>query len=458
MKRLIYLFNLLLISGIASRAQNSPDWARHAVWYQIFPERFANGDPSNDPTLASLHGAYPHNDSSAWTIHPWGSDWYELQPYEKQNGQNIWYNIQRRRYGGDLQGIINKLDYISELGITAIYLNPIFYAPSLHKYDAICYHHVDPYFGPDPEGDIELMKSEVPDDPKSWHWTAADKLALQLIKEVHARGMKIIFDGVWNHMGIENVFLKDVAEKGKLSKYANWFIIEDWDKPGTMNMPFTYKGWFGVKELPEIREDADGIVSGPKEYIYSCTARWMSPDGDVTAGIDGWRLDVAYCVNRKFWKEWNRYVHHLNKYSYTTAEIVDGPVEVKKYLDAGFDAVMNYNFGFAAHDYFINHNLGSTGTQLYSKWTEMFLNYQQQMYVMQNLFDSHDAQRLSSAIANPDLGHFAEWGKFFGATQAEHNAGYNVSCPGSENMWQRMRLMIAYQSWHAGGSHDILWR
>lgn len=178
-----------------------PEWAKKAIWYQIFPERFCNGDSNGNPTLAMIEGAWPHDQTSPWQIHPWTSDWYELQPYEQANGQGLWHNLLRRRYGGDLQGIIDKLDYLQDLGISAIYLNPIFESPSHHKYDGTLYHHIEPTFGPDPEGDRLLIAKENPADPESWPWTTADKLALQLIKEVHKRGMGIIFDGVFNHMG-----------------------------------------------------------------------------------------------------------------------------------------------------------------------------------------------------------------------------------------------------------------
>ena len=148
-----------------------PEWAKKVVWYQIFPERFCNGDPTNDPKVENLEGAWPHDHTSPWEVHPWTSDWYELQPYEKKNGKDVWFNIQRRRYGGDLQGIIDKLDYLQDLGVTALYLNPVFESPSLHKYDGIMYHHIDANFGPDPEGDRALIATEVPDDPNTWVWT-----------------------------------------------------------------------------------------------------------------------------------------------------------------------------------------------------------------------------------------------------------------------------------------------
>ena len=106
--------SMLLLIQFPVKAQKdfTPEWSKEVVWYQIFPERFNDGDPGNDPKISDQSGAYPFDDTSAFQIHPWTSDWYQLQPYERKNGKTIWYNIQRRRYGGDLQGVINKLDYI----------------------------------------------------------------------------------------------------------------------------------------------------------------------------------------------------------------------------------------------------------------------------------------------------------------------------------------------------------
>ncbi len=192
----------------------TPDWARTVVWYQIFPERFHNGDVSNDPTLADLSGAWPHDLNEPWQVHPWTSDWYEKQPYEQAHaGKDIWFHLQRRRYGGDLQGIIDKLDYLQDLGITALYLNPVFAAPSSHKYDGATYHHIDPNLGPDPAGDRAMIARENPSDSAAWTWTAADRLMLELIKEVHRRRMYIIFDGVFNHVGLNFWAFRDVVEK-----------------------------------------------------------------------------------------------------------------------------------------------------------------------------------------------------------------------------------------------------
>ena len=107
-----------------------PQWAKRVVWYQIFPERFRDWDKGNNPTVIDIAGSDPKEPPKSWNIHPWGSDWYQLQYYEKTNGEpEMWKHILRRRYGGDLQGVIDKLDYLHELGITAIYLNPVFQSP-----------------------------------------------------------------------------------------------------------------------------------------------------------------------------------------------------------------------------------------------------------------------------------------------------------------------------------------
>ena len=181
----------LLVMSVGAVAHAAPDdfvpeWASQAVWYQIFPERFRDGDPANNPTRTDIVGADPQELPAHWEVHPWGSDWYELQAYETANGEpELWKHLLRRRYGGDLQGIIDSLDYIENLGINAIYLNPVFDAPSLHKYDSASYHHIDPNFGPDPAGDRRLIAAEDPLDPATWVWTTADELALELIDEAH---------------------------------------------------------------------------------------------------------------------------------------------------------------------------------------------------------------------------------------------------------------------------------
>ena len=428
-----------------------PDWAKKAVWYQIFPERFRNGDPRNDPSLADIEGAFPFDQKSPWQIHPWTSDWYAMQPYERANGKDIWFQLQRRRYGGDLQGIIDKLDYLEDLGVTAIYLNPIFQSPSSHKYDGATYHHVDPNFGPDPSGDRALMEKETPDDPATWVFTAADKLAVQLIAEVHRRGMRIIFDGVWNHMGINSWAFRDVVKNQQRSKYKDWFTVTSWDDP-EKGTKFDYKGWFGHKTLPELRQDENGTVSGPKAYIFAATRRWMDPNGDgnPSDGIDGWRLDVAFCIKHPFWKDWRRHVKAINPQAYTTAEVIEPVEKLRPYLQGDeFDAVMNYNFAFLSAQFFLGDKTRLSAAAFDRKLQELRVAFPAGVaYVQQNLFGSHDTNRIGSHIVNRGLGNYGDWGDYFGKSQAT-NPKYNTRKPNAEEL-RMQKLFVIFQMTYVG--------
>ena len=431
-----------------------PEWAKRVVWYQIFPERFRNGDLSNDPTIETLAGSYPHDTASPWQVHPWESDWYRLQDYEKQNGKDIWFNIQRRRYGGDLQGIIDKLDYLKELGIGAIYLNPVFEAPSLHKYDGATYHHIDPNFGPEPDEDRLLILKEDPGNPGTWVWTSADKLFLRLINEVHNRGIKIIIDGVFNHMGINSWAFKDVIKNQEQSKYKDWFSIKSFND-SAKGTEFKYDGWFGVKELPELKEDKNGIVEGPKKYIFEITKRWMDPDedGDPSDGIDGWRLDVAFCIQHQFWKDWRNLVKSINSQAYITAEVIDSIDVLKPYLQGDeFDAVMNYNFYFACSEFFVDDKTAISVSEFDSLLKELRENFDPEInYVQQNLLGSHDTQRIASQIVNRDKYKIRNWGKSFDLTKGS-NSNYNTRKPNVDD-YNRLKLILIFQMTYLGAPY-----
>ena len=452
------VFFILIISPFISAAGKEmkqkefvPAWAKEVVWYQIFPERFRNGDKNNDPDLNSIKGAWPHDDTSPWEVHPWTSDWYQLQNYEKKNGKDIWFNIQRRRYGGDLQGIIDKLDYLKDLGISAVYLTPIFKSPSSHKYDASTYHHVDPFLGPDPKGDLKLIEPEDPGKPKLWVWTSADKLFLKLIKEVHKRNMHIIIDGVFNHMGINSWAFQDVVKSQKKSKYKDWFNIISWDDPKN-GTKFDYHGWFGVKELPELKQDSNGTTSGPKQYIFDITKRWMDPDGDGKHqdGIDGWRLDVAFCIRHPFWKDWRKHVKSLNPRAYLTAEVIDPINVIQPYLKGDeFDAVMNYNFAFTSADYFINDKNRISTTKFDSLLTALRNAFPGGVeYVQQNLFGSHDANRIGSHIVNRDKEAYRNWGKYFEFSRGS-NPNYDIRKPNVDEL-KIQKLFAIFQMTYVG--------
>ncbi|MEX0686623.1 MAG: glycoside hydrolase family 13 protein [Balneolales bacterium] len=428
-----------------------PEWAKRVVWYQIMPERFRSGDSGNYPGGPDQKGAWPHDHLSPFQPHPWGSDWYKKQPYEEENELDIWLNLQRRRYGGDLQGIIDKLDYLKDLGVGALYLNPVFESPSYHKYDAACFHHVDPNFGPDPDGDRILMNVETPDDPTTWVWTSADKLLLKLIEGVHHRGMKIILDGVFNHMGLKSWIYLDVAKNQQASKYKDWLAVEQWDE-FDKGKSFKVKTWEGYNELPEFRQDRNGIIEGPRKYIYDITQRWMDPkaNGDLRSGIDGWRLDVAYCVKHPFWKAWRKHVHSINPEAYLVAEVIDDVQKQKPYLEGDeFDAVMNYNFAFACTEFFIRNEKRLSVEQFDKQLSDLREAYHPETaYVMQNLLDSHDTDRIGSRIVNRDLASLRKWKEYYHLSKGE-NPEYDTRKP-NEGEKRILKLLVLFQMTYPG--------
>ncbi|MFZ5947909.1 MAG: glycoside hydrolase family 13 protein [Stygiobacter sp.] len=455
MKKLLLI--LLLINStfyFQTKFNEPPAWAKEAVWYQIFPERFFNGDKSNDPHPIDMKGAWPFFVPGGWTITSWTWDWYKLQPYEKKLGKNFYDVVNIRRYGGDIQGIIDKLDYLQDLGITAIYLNPIFESPSLHKYDATMYHHIDNNFGPNPERDRKIWEEENPADPTTWEWTTADKLFLKLIDEVHKRGMKIIIDGVFNHMGLTSWAFQDVVKNQENSKFKNWFTIKRFDNPATPENEFDYEGWYGIKDLPEIREDENGIVEGPREYIHAIVKRWMDPnnDGNPNDGIDGWRLDVAEMVNHNFWKTFRQWVREINSNAYIVGEVWWQDWKNYKMFDASpwlkgdeFDAVMNYRFTRANKNFVLNKKEKDDVFAYIDSIKTMMKNYKDNYYVMMNLLGSHDTERLASVVVNPDF-------QYDHGANARDSRNYDVRKP-NESERLKQKFVVALQMTQPGAPH-----
>lgn len=376
----------------------NPDWAKDVVWYQIFPERFNNGDPSNDPTRSSLDN--PQYVTPEWEVMDWESEWFERADWEKAMGGNFQSTLQHRRYGGDLQGVIDKLDYLRDLGVTGIYFNPIFYANSLHKYDGNSFHHIDPHFGPDPEGDLAIIAEES-SNPAEWQWTAADKLFLELLQESKARGIRVIIDGVWNHTGRDFFAFADIRENSRKSRYARWYNIISFDDPRTARNEFDYHGWWGFKSLPEFADTPSGqnLAPGPKRYVFHATRRWMDPDGDgdPSDGIDGWRLDVAEEVPTGFWREWHDFVREINPEAFTSAEIWGSAAGFLEETD--FISAMNYRgFAIPVKGWLIDGRI--TASEFTERLRQERVSHGDTAYVLQNLVDSHDTQRVASAIAN----------------------------------------------------------
>lgn len=406
-------------------------WHLSANWYQIFPERFANGDPSNDPTRERINGP------EGWEITPWTSDWYSLQPWQQAVSDDFYTTATTRRYGGDLQGVIDRLDYLADLGVNAIYFNPVFDAVSMHKYDGSTFHHIDRFFGPDPDGDAAIMAQEDPNDPSTWQWTSADKLFLDMLTEAKKRGIRVVIDGVWNHSGPDFWAFRDIVANQQKSPYKDWYSITSWDNPATSENEFDYEGWWGYKGLPEFRDYEDGLPDPVRDYIFAATSRWMDPngDGDPSDGISGWRLDVAEEVGNRFWTEWHVHVRNINPHAITIAEIwTDRALEYVNY--SMFTVVMNYRWAYPTVDFFINGTETASGfarrqMEVYESWPAS------SRLAMQNLLESHDTDRLFSMIVNPGREYDRQ-------ALPRDNPSYNVSYPGAEAR-ETLQLMALFQ-------------
>jgi cyclomaltodextrinase len=441
MKRFL-LFVILVIGGSVFAQSKLPDWAKGVIWYQIFPERFANGDQSNDPEAEKVfinEKLIPDD----WTITKWTSNWFERAAWEQKFGGDASHHYYERRYGGDIKGIIDRLDYLKGLGVGAIYLNPVFEAVSLHKYDGSSYHHIDVNFGPDPKGDRILMSQEIPEDPKTWKWTEADKLFLKLISEVHKRGMKIIIDGVFNHTGVQFWAFQDIVKNQSQSKYADWYIIKKYDDTTSIQNEFDYKGWWGAKSLPEFNRTENDLAEGPKQYIFNSTKKWMDPnnDGDPSDGIDGWRLDVAREVPIGFWKQWRHIVKSINPNSIIVGELWELSPDFIS-TSGPLDALMNYNFAFAVNDFFIADSNNITVDQFIEKLKQIDETYpEENLYILQNLLSSHDTERLSSMILNPN--------REYDRDANENNDNYNPGKP-TNRVYEKQKLIAAFQLLYRG--------
>lgn len=302
----------------------TPDWVKDAVFYQIFPERFANGDPSNDPKGAL----------------PWGS--------AEPTPGNF--------FGGDLQGVIDHLDYLSELGINAIYFTPLFKATTNHKYDTEDYMMIDPQFG-----DKDTLK--------------------KLVDLCHQRGIRVLLDAVFNHSGRTFAPFVDVQKNGENSRYKDWFHIRSLPLEVVDGIP-TYDTFAFEPLMPKLNTENPEV----KEYLLKAAEYWIKE-----TGIDGWRLDVANEVGHQFWREFRQVVKKAKPDAYILGEVWH---ESSIWLEGDqFDAVMNYPFTNAVLDFFINRTVDAE--QFSFMLGKQLAGYPRQASeVAFNLLDSHDTARL----------------------------------------------------------------
>ena len=318
-----------------------PNWAKGAVMYQIYVDRFCNGDPTNDVETGEYH--YIGDKTVKVT------DW---EKYPAQMGV-------REFYGGDLQGVLDKMDYLHDLGVDVIYFNPLFVSPSNHKYDIQDYDHIDPHFGKIVDDKGELLKEDQHENRFATKYVnrvtnkanleASDALFAKVVSEAHKRGMKVIMDGVFNHCGSFNKWLDRERiyenaqgyEKGayvdKESPYRNYFHFYD-DTKWPYNP--SYDGWWGHDTLPKLNFEASKELT---DYILYIGKKWVSPPYNA----DGWRLDVAADLgrtpefNHNFWKQFRKSVKEANPNAIILAEHYGDP---KSWLRGDeWDTVMNYD-------------------------------------------------------------------------------------------------------------------
>jgi alpha-glucosidase len=337
-------YNFALTPGF-----HTPDWAKGAVFYQIYVDRFYNGDRSND--VEDNEYMYIGEGTSKVT------DWNK---YPATMGV-------REFYGGDIAGVMQKLDYLQNLGVDVIYLNPIFVSPSNHKYDIQDYDYVDPHFGRIVKDEGELLRR---DEYGNWqadgtypnksatryvcrvtdkaNLEASNELFAQFVEEVHRRGMKVILDGVFNHCGSFNKWLDreciyenaEGYEKGAFvseeSPYRSFFKFRENQWPYNPH----YDGWWGHDTLPKLNYEESPELF---DYIMHVGRKWVSPPYNV----DGWRLDVAADLgqsgeyNHYFWKEFRRNVKEANPNAIILAEHYGDPTEWLRGDE--WDTVMNYD-------------------------------------------------------------------------------------------------------------------
>jgi len=470
--RFLAVCSLLLVAACATEppeptadAMAVPAWSRDVVWYQIFVERFRNGDPSNDPTLDDMVGAWPDLRPEGWEPTPWTQDWYRQESWAKATGEPFYYTAQLRRYGGDLQGVIDQLDYLQELGVTALFLNPINDSPSLHKYDARNYRHIDRNFGPDPDGDVAIMGAEDPADPATWTWTAADSLFLALVDEVHRRGMRIIVDYSWNHTGTQFWAWHDVLEKQSESPYADWYEVERFDDAATPDTnEFSYSGWAGVPDLPEWRKigrpegarsgAVDGtLVPGVREHVFNVTRRWLDPngDGDPSEGVDGFRLDVAEIVPLGFWREYRQVVRDINPEAYLVGEVwwekwPERMFDPAPWLQGDvFDAVMNYRWYEPTRRFFAGARPALSASGYVAALDSIAAGIPaEHLEALMNLTASHDSPRFGTSVYNP--------GRYKYQVNPRENPDYRIGRPGKRTR-EIQEMILIQQFTYIGTPH-----
>ena len=392
---------------------STPDWAKGLAWYQVFPERFRDGNPQNTPggwDLTPLHWDTPFDEAGieeierAWNRARVAPGHFGFAP--NRRGGALPNVVYARRYGGDLQGVYEQLETIKAMGFGGVYLCPVFRSRSLHKYDAGDHRHIDPTLGhpgvyadPGP-GHGAMRAGEDPFDETSWAWTPADRWFMDVfLPKAKSLGLRVVLDGVWNHVGLDHFAFDDVRRNGRDSPFADWFQVV-FDDRGEL---IGWQGWSRINgSLPEFRHVGADLSPGPKAHVMAVTRRWMDPngDGDPSDGIDGWRLDVAVEIGVDFWRDWRAEVKSINPDALIVAEIWHDAGEMLS--DEAFDAQMNYPFAYAVADWLGIGGEGVVGNASVAaeRLRRVFHHGREVDLVQFNLMGSHDTERLASMMQN----------------------------------------------------------
>lgn len=408
----------------------TPDWMKNAIIYQIFPDRFCNGDQSNDKAQESSRGATNYEFITDWSKLPENPEQETLNPdtypQNAYKGDGLWSN---EIYGGDLKGITEKIDYLKKLGVNVIYLNPVFSSISSHRYDTSDYSKIDPILGT--LGDFK-----------------------ELVETAKDNGMHIILDGVFNHVSDDSIYFdryyKFIGVDGKVGAYPYWAYVYDYmaDNPDATQQKaedaakdyfkskgvtdFTYTKWFDIYQDQYLKDDNGEVVidtigdrTGKPVYGYdgwwgydsmpvikaTDGSEYQTPgwadyiiDGEncitqywLEQGSNGWRLDVANEVSDETWRRFRESVKSLNDDNVIIGEIWD---DATKYLLGDmYDSVMNYQFRNAVLG-FARGGDSADAAKTLEKIRERYPK--EAFYAMMNLVDSHDTTRLLSYLDGID--------------------------------------------------------
>ena len=406
----------------------TPDWAKGAVMYQIMVDRFNNGDKSNDV----MTNEYAYIGRGVSKVENW------MEPPAVDGT--------RQFYGGDLQGVIDKLEYLEKLGVEVIYFNPIFVSPSNHKYDTQDYDYIDPHFGKIVNDNGKLLKDGDNNNEHAQRYKvrttdlanleASNKLFVELVEKAHAHGIKIIIDGVFNHCGSFNKWMDKEKFYTKNKNYKSGAYISK-DSPYNLYFKFledrwpdnnSFEGWWGFDTLPKLNYEGSKELC---DYIIEVGKKWVSPPYNV----DGWRLDVAADLghsqefNHEFWKKFRKAVKEANPEAIILAEHYG---DANSWLQGDqWDTIMNYDGFMDPVTWFLtgvdkhsdNSNPGMRGDAGTFKLTmqyQMSRMQNQSLLVAMNELSNHDHSRfltrtnhmvgrvdkLGSEVANQNVNKF----------------------------------------------------